>query len=318
MDTPSLVARLMMFASGRERQNNDDLIDDMHIESNLVEKAFRAVDRADYVLASHRNSAYKDFPWGQGDILLSAPSVYCEVVEKLCLQPGQSFLNIGSGTGYLNTVAGLLLTHRGINHGIELKENCIKYAYERLEQFMKTSPALDEFDFCEPRFVQGNCLNVIQDRQYDRVYCGAECPEMSHAFIEQFVCIGGILVMPVQNFLKQYIRLNEKSFLMYDILPVSFTPLVVPISSIEPYIRLPNCNRLSLMELCRGTIRKRLLENIWRQNGDNLVFKKVQVTRVNRDAISSHMKESIRRLPLPFKLKMEIQRSWKNFTAPAT
>ncbi|XP_076291369.1 protein-L-isoaspartate O-methyltransferase domain-containing protein 1 [Lasioglossum baleicum] len=304
MDTPCLVAHLMMFKSGKIRQNNDDLIDDMHIESKLVEKAFRAVDRADYVLASHRHIAYKDFPWELGDIHLSAPSVYCEVIEKLCLQPGQSFLNIGSGTGYLNTVAGLLLTHRGINHGIELKDNCIKYANERLEQFMKKSPALDEFDFCEPRFIQGNCLNVVQDRQYDRVYCGAECPETNHAFIKQFVCIGGILVMPAQNFLRQYIRLNEKSFLMYNILPVSFAQLVVPIPSIEPYIRLPECSRVSLTELCRGTIRKRLLENIWRHNGNNLVSKKVEVTRVNRDAISSHMKESIRRLPLPIKLKM--------------
>lgn len=48
----------------------------------------------------------------------------------------------------------------GINHGIELHEDCLRYAYERLEEFKQTSLALNEFDFCEPVFIQGKTISL--------------------------------------------------------------------------------------------------------------------------------------------------------------
>lgn len=95
-------------------QNNDELVDDLmksgYIRTKEVEKVFRAVDRADYVLPLHREIAYKDIAWKHGNIHLSAPCIYSEVMEALFLEPGLSFLNLGSGTGYLSTMAGLILS----------------------------------------------------------------------------------------------------------------------------------------------------------------------------------------------------------------
>jgi protein-L-isoaspartate O-methyltransferase len=99
------------FSSG---QDNNELVDNLvnsgYIRSKQIEQVFRAVDRGDYFLSSYRNSAYKDFAWKHGNIHLSAPCIYCEIMEELSLKPGLSFLNLGSGTGYLNTIAGLLLS----------------------------------------------------------------------------------------------------------------------------------------------------------------------------------------------------------------
>ncbi|XP_014205274.1 protein-L-isoaspartate O-methyltransferase domain-containing protein 1-like [Copidosoma floridanum] len=263
-------------------QDNDELVDNLveggYIRTKKVQQVFRAIDRGDYFLSSHRDDAYKDFAWKHGNIHLSAPCIYCEVMEELSLQPGLSFLNLGSGTGYFSTMAGLLLTQNGINHGIELHEDCIKYAYDRLEEFKQKSLAMDEFDFCEPIFIQGNCLNVTHPRRYDRVYCGATCPESHEAMIKEFVKVGGILVMPYNDFLVKTKRIDENTWEQVSLLPVSFATLVVPTTN-EVACQLPDCDPLSLQELCRGKIRRRLRQNVWREHADLETSKPIALER---------------------------------------
>lgn len=82
-------------------------------------------------------------------------SFLSEVVEALELRPGLSFLNVGSGTGYLSTLVGLLIGSSGINHGIEVHPEVLKYSEMKLGQFIKNSPILDDFDFCVPKFYNG-------------------------------------------------------------------------------------------------------------------------------------------------------------------
>uniref|UniRef100_A0A670ZD55 Protein-L-isoaspartate (D-aspartate) O-methyltransferase domain containing 2 n=1 Tax=Pseudonaja textilis TaxID=8673 RepID=A0A670ZD55_PSETE len=67
-------------------EDNDELIDNLkeaqYIRSELVEQAFRAVDRADYYLEEFKENAYKDLAWKHGNIHLSAPCIYSEVMES--------------------------------------------------------------------------------------------------------------------------------------------------------------------------------------------------------------------------------------------
>ncbi|KAF7990419.1 hypothetical protein HCN44_000224 [Aphidius gifuensis] len=249
-------------------ENNDELIDALrilgYIKTKTVERVFRAVDRGDYVFPSHRDVAYKDLSWKVGNIHLSAPCVYSKVMEGLSLEPGLSFLNLGSGTGYLSTMVGLILNHHGTNHGVEINKDCLDYAYEKLDEFKQKSLALDEFDFCEPVFIHGSCLNLEQNRQYDRVYCGAACPENFELFIKQFVKIGGILVMPYKDHLLRIERIDEDNWKHKAMLPVSFATLILPkIDDQSSLQQLPYSQPLSLQELCRCSIRNKLRKSIW-------------------------------------------------------
>lgn len=109
-----------------------------------------------------------------------------------------SFLNIGSGTGYLSTLVGLLLAPNGTNHGIELFQEVIDYANSKIEDFVRFS---DGFNFCQfnrPVFVQGNVYCLAADfRKYDRVYCGARVPdEKTKQQLKELIKPGGVLIFP--------------------------------------------------------------------------------------------------------------------------
>ena len=114
-----------------------------------------------------------------------------------------------------------------MNHGIEIHQDVLDYATKRLEEFYLNSPALDEFDFCPPKFVNGNCLCLGSDcRQYDRVYCGAACPENHENYMKNLIKIGGILVMPINDQLLQICRTSETTWETKSVLAVSFATLV--------------------------------------------------------------------------------------------
>ncbi|KAI4878661.1 hypothetical protein NFI96_019363 [Prochilodus magdalenae] len=248
-------------------EDNDELIDNLkeaqYIRTELVECAFRAIDRADYYLEEFRDSAYKDLAWRHGNIHLSAPCIYSEVMEALDLQPGLSFLNLGSGTGYLSTMVGLILGPFGVNHGVELHADVIEYAYQKLDCFIKTSDSFDRFEFCEPSFVMGNCLEIApESRQYDRVYCGAGVQREHEDYMKNLLKVGGILVLPLEEKLTKITRTGYNTWETKKIIAVSFAPLVLPKhreNGKPRAVSLPTMFEVrSLQDLARISIRQTL------------------------------------------------------------
>nr|CAD2189369.1 unnamed protein product [Meloidogyne enterolobii] len=167
-------------------------------------------------------NVYKDSAWKSdlglpGFLHISAPCIYANVLEHLDLQTGQSFLNIGSGTGYLSTMAGFFLEENGINHGVELYENVADYAAERISLF-QSSPEACAFEWCSPTYLVGNAFQLEQNtNKYDRIYCGALVPESHRAYFCSFLKEEGILVMPYGHSLQRVIRKSEKLFKTRDL-----------------------------------------------------------------------------------------------------
>jgi protein-L-isoaspartate O-methyltransferase len=64
----------------------DNLCNEGYITRPEVERAFRVVDRADYMTFADegdRLEAYEDHAWRRGSIHISAPCIYTKAVEAL-------------------------------------------------------------------------------------------------------------------------------------------------------------------------------------------------------------------------------------------
>lgn len=216
-------------SSGR---NNEELVDNLVevelIKTQSIERVFRAVDRGLFYLPEHRENAYRDLAWREGHIHISAPCIYTRVMESLELRPGQSFLNVGGGTGYLSSMAGLILGAHGVNDYVEIHQSLCEYARQRVSEFVKQSPYFDHFEFCAPRLVHGNIFGLVdQEQRYDRIYVGAAVTEPEQEeFIKSLLKRDGVLIMPVSDHLVKVRRVEGDTFESNHIMSVSYASLV--------------------------------------------------------------------------------------------
>lgn len=73
------------------------------------------------------------------------------------------------------------------------------------------------FEFCEPVFVVGNCLEISTDsHQYDRIYCGAGVQKDHENYMKVLLKIGGILVMPIEDQVSPTGRQNDTESTHHD------------------------------------------------------------------------------------------------------
>lgn len=303
----------------RKKTTNSNMVDDLehrtHIKSQKVEGAFRAVDRAWYFEIDSDDdddsmNPYDDEPWRRGNLHLSSPSVYAKVVEALDLNPGLSFLNLGSGTGYLNTIVGLLVGPNGVNHGIEFHLDVVEYANKKLELFKEKSFALDKYDFVEPLFVHGNCLNLSPSTpKYDRIYLGAAClPDLETYMKNLIKPNGGILVMPYDDHLTRYTRISDKEWKTEKLMDVNFALMIrsndnlnlnnSPICSHNNTLfTMPLNQAKSLKEICRSKIRQLLRDrtnrlNPYLLNTDNVIERKKRKERLERKLFKEKVRQA--------------------------
>ncbi len=172
-------------------KSNDQLVDSLkhqgHIEAERVEKAFRNVDRKDFVPEGKKRYAYSDQPLPIGhDVTISAPHMVAINTGLLDIQPGDSVLEIGSGSGYQLAILAEL-TREEVT-GVERIRDLVE----------KSREVLKEWDNVE--VIHGNGLEAI-DGKFDRILfsCGVKSLEPAKEFLAE----DGVLVAPVEDNLGQ-------------------------------------------------------------------------------------------------------------------
>eukprot|EP01034_Spumella_vulgaris_P028729 gene28729-35642_t len=172
----------------------------------------------------------------------------------MVLSPGLSFLNVGSGSGYLSCLVSHLIGPTGLCHGIDISAAVVEHSRlccekwtSRLIDRLKSSAVanalngpnetLNEQNASMIRdsisFVQGNCFHIdaaqsILYAKYDRIYVGAGCPDSHKEFFYNMLTVGGILILPVTETsrLTKVKRLSEHVFSCNVVSNVTFAPLL--------------------------------------------------------------------------------------------
>jgi protein-L-isoaspartate(D-aspartate) O-methyltransferase len=144
-----------------------------------------ATRREDFVPAEFRRLAFADtqVPIGHGEVMM-APKVEARMVQSLQLQPGDTALEIGTGSGY---VTALLARLTSWTTSVELYADLSAAAQGRLDAAGITNVTL----------AVGDAMHGWRaPAQYDAVAVTGSVPVMTAAF-KDYVKIGGRLFVVV-------------------------------------------------------------------------------------------------------------------------
>lgn len=220
---PLLFRRLLDRSTG---YTNDSLVSHLvesgAIAQSHIEAAFRAVDRGKFLpnLEEGTSEVYDDAPVRFGHFHMSQPSLYAEAVANLDLSPGLSFLNVGSGTGYLSSIVSEI-TGPALHHGVDLYSDLLDHAQDMLRVQNK-----EYIQFFE---VNAHDLDLVMCPRYDRMYLGA-CAGGQSKRLLALLQVGGVAVGPFETSSGQYIRrvlrTSETTFDVKNLKQVSFGRLL--------------------------------------------------------------------------------------------
>lgn len=183
-----------------ERLRNETKV----LRSERIEQALRAVDRKDFVREGYRVEAYEDYaiPIGE-DQTISQPTTVVYMLETLDVQPGQTVLDVGCGSGWTTALLAHLVGNDGHVVGVEINDSLAEFGQENISTY----------DFTQANIRQGNAMEDTQpEAPFNRILASAAAPKVPDMLTRQLTS-GGVLVMPVEE---KIVKLVKKPDGTYD------------------------------------------------------------------------------------------------------
>jgi len=226
-----------------------------------IDRAFRTIDRKLFLPTQLHNQAYVDGPMRHGLYHHSGPHIYASALHELEIRSDDSFLNLGSGTGFLNNLVACLQHHpSAVNHGIEIHQEQVDFATLTTKQLF--ADAVHPPQHTTPTFFKGNAFNIDKrNRRYNKVYIGQECRDMqSLQRLLHLVESPGRVVVPIESYLFRVNKDEDGDITATPLSAVGFGEMVEPEDD-DKLILLAQQIPKSLMALCRDTIRCEISPN---------------------------------------------------------
>ena len=199
------------------------LIDQGHLKTKRIIRAFKKIKRRDFVLKELQGEAEENYALsiGHGGTI-SQPLTVVFMIELLDPQPGQKILDIGSGSGWVTALLAEIVGENGQVFALEripeLKEfgekNTSKY------NFVSSGRAI---------FITGDGYKGLPDKvPFDRIHVAAAVDNVPEELLKQLT-IGGKLVIPEGVDLQDIVlieRIAENEYKRKSFPGFVFVPLI--------------------------------------------------------------------------------------------
>ena len=154
-----------------------------------VDKAFAAVDRADFLRPHDRADAGLDGPisigYGQTN---SQPRTVYAMLELLDVRLGQRVLDVGTGSGWTTALLAMLVGPSGKVVGVELVPDLAEWGAENL--------AGQDIPWASIRAAEPDVLGIPSEAPFDRILVSAAARSLPDELVEQLTD-DGVMVVPV-------------------------------------------------------------------------------------------------------------------------
>lgn len=201
----------------REKMVNNQILR-RGVNDVRVLEAMRSIPREAFVSAGDETEAYDDRPLPIGhQQTISQPYIVAYMSEQLSIQPEDTVLDIGTGSGYQAAILSRLARHV---YTVEFVPALAKRARQLFSDLHYENITVLEGD---------GSAGLQQHAPFDAILAAAAAPRVPQPLLDQ-LAPGGRLILPIGNrdyqVLRRVIKQLDGNLVSEDLIPVVFVPLL--------------------------------------------------------------------------------------------
>lgn len=212
----------------------DSLLKDGYLKTPEIIEAFKDIDRADFVLENHKETAYVNAPlpidYGQ---TISQPLVVAFMLELLEPKRNEKIFDVGAGSGWTGALLSRLVFGKipAEKQNEEGAKTPLVIAVERIPELKKMA----EENIDKYAFVKKGVIKIIlgdgskgykKEAPYDKIIAGAAAKGKIPVAWKKQLKIGGRIVAPVENSVIVIDKAGKNEYKKREYFGFSFVPLI--------------------------------------------------------------------------------------------